>query len=741
MGDLHMHTKGRPYFSSEPGSDGLGTVDDMANAAKNKGLSWIIITDHSYASYPVDLARWSTWSNSLLSLCTAAEATHSIPVMCGLELGMFSHYLIYDKTNVAATNEFMTWEWGPEPAQNVIDRAFGYEKLGFIAHPYNLDSRFNWGDWDVAGYTGLEVMNTNLGTNYPPVPADTLNKWDELLRQGRFVYGIGTSDAHQKENIGQAVTYCHIPSGTDHNTIYDALKNGHCVFSTTKLDGSSVVHAPLLAFEINGAGIGDIACVPETNRYNIPLHIEWLTDSTVGVMTSIEIWRGGKDGTILIHIKTGPASSSFDYTDTTLPSLPQTIFYYRLKGVTANGCEVYTNPIWVNVQPSPPQPDPSIYSQGDPNVPVPVTWDNPDIQLYEFVSGSWQPVNSGELDWGQTYTTKAKFYNKGCSDVTIDVKFTWARFTPLSDQGYIGTVSSIFIPSGQEVFVEIPWDTSVVSTGLGSLDVHGCVKAEIISSTPPDSNPQNNWGQENCLIQGCATAMSGIDIIIPFLIENPTEIPNGIIFDITPQKGDLWNATVTLPYPPIPPESWGTATLLLSPLRELELNEWDIFMVTARRIDTEEVTGGIDFKVIVNDPPKLDWVGDAGYIDDGVEEDVGVVNEIFTYRVKYTDANNDSPAPDYPILYIFKGDKQIQGSPFVMNEEDPTDTDYRDGKIYTYSIALSATGDDYTYRFWARDNRGIAAEGPPINVMSGPLVKLPIRLYLPLIMKNYTGGW
>jgi hypothetical protein len=57
-----------------------------------------------------------------------------------------------------------------------------------------------------------------------------------------------------------------------------------------------------------------------------------------------------------------------------------------------------------------------------------------------------------------------------------------------------------------------------------------------------------------------------------------------------------------------------------------------------------------------------------------------------------------------------------------MSEESPADTTYSDGKIYTYSIALSESGNDYAYRFWARDALLIGAEGPATNVISGPKV-------------------
>jgi hypothetical protein len=93
--------------------------------------------------------------------------------------------------------------------------------LAFIAHPYDPASPavgegdISWVDWQVQGFTGLELWNsfsefksllkTKLHAIYyaynptriarGPLP-QTLQKWDELLRSGKKVVAIGGSDAH-----------------------------------------------------------------------------------------------------------------------------------------------------------------------------------------------------------------------------------------------------------------------------------------------------------------------------------------------------------------------------------------------------------------------------------------------------------------------------------------------------------------------------------------------------------------
>jgi hypothetical protein len=377
------------------------------------------------------------------------------------------------------------------------------------------------------------------------------------------------------------------------------------------------------------------------------------------------------------------------------------------------------------------KPDPSIYSQGDPDAPKPVVWDNPDIEFYNL-SGTFVP--SGQLDYNNKYDIRAIIYNKGCNTTEIDVNFTWGTAPNYPDNltGFTGGFNPpnynkkgpITIPSGEERVVNITWNTGVVAAGEGPTTIHACVRAIIEPKTITDDfNPNNNRGQENCDVRGCEKAASDEVIEFSFPIWNPTNITNGIIVDVYPEVGTLWNPEIILPAI-IPPYGEGNVTLRLYPIPGVDRNVGDseIFSLIVRRLDTDEIDGGLDVKVVVDDPPILNWTGDIGYQSDGVEPDEGNAGTTFTFRVNYKDENNHPPAPGYPQLYLFKGDKQIQGSPFVMNEEDPGDTVYANGKIYKYSIILTEPGDDYTYYFWARDSLGVEATGPATNVMSGPMV-------------------
>lgn len=380
-------------------------------------------------------------------------------------------------------------------------------------------------------------------------------------------------------------------------------------------------------------------------------------------------------------------------------------------------------------------PDPSIYNQRDPDAPIPVVWDNPDIEFYDSTGTTFVP--SGQLDYNNKYEIRARIYNKGCSDAKINVRFTWGKapnYAADNDDGFSGgnvasnIIGPITIHSGEEIVVgvdtiPIKWNTNVVAPGPGLTTVHACVHA-IIEPINMDSNLNNNRGQENCDVRGCAKAASDEVIEFSFPIWNPTNITNGITVDVYPEVGTLWNPEIILPEI-IPPYSEGNVTLRLYPIPGVDRNVGDseIFSLIVRRLDTDEIDGGLDVKVVVDDPPILNWTGDVGYQTDGVEPDEGNAGTTFTFKVMYKDENNHAPAKGYPQLHLFKGDEQIEGRPFVMNEEDPTDTDYTDGKNYFCPITLTEEGDDYTHGFLARDELGVPAEGPATQIKEGPIVK------------------
>ena len=85
----------------------------------------------------------------------------------------------------------------------------------------------------------------------------------------------------------------------------------------------------------------------------------------------------------------------------------------------------------------------------------------------------------------------------------------------------------------------------------------------------------------------------------------------------------------------------------------------------------------------------------------------------FTYRVTYTDGNNDTP----DIINV-----SIDGNMFAMVKEDPSDNDYTNGVIYNYTTTLPRAV--HNYFFWCNSTDPIDSPYrlPSSGTYSGPSV-------------------
>ncbi len=247
--NLHMHTR---Y------SDGYGTHADIALAASAAGLDAVIVTDHN------------VWVNGVAGY--KKPGNRQVLLMVGEEIHdqtrtpQKNHLLVF-----GANRELATYAYDPQILLDAVARVNG---LSFLAHPAEAaapavhEADITWVDWNVHGYTGLELWNgfselkslikSRLHAIYYAYfpnriahapPAEALRRWDELLSSGNRVVAIGGSDSHANHlSMGplkrtifpyefhfRAIN-THIllpqPLGTDAasdtNMILDALLNGHC---------------------------------------------------------------------------------------------------------------------------------------------------------------------------------------------------------------------------------------------------------------------------------------------------------------------------------------------------------------------------------------------------------------------------------------------------------------------------------------------------------------------------------
>jgi hypothetical protein len=194
--NLHMHTR---Y------SDGFGTHQDIAEAALQAGVDAVIVTDHNVlVKGPEGYYR---------------NGDRRVLMLVGEE--------IHDRTRVPQKNHLLVFGGDRELAplsphpQRLLDGVQDIRGLAFLAHPVEYaapvirEPDLSWVDWDVRGFTGIELWNAMTefkslvrtrehGLFYAlnpqlvargPFPA-SLKKWDDLLSEGKRVVAIGGSDAH-----------------------------------------------------------------------------------------------------------------------------------------------------------------------------------------------------------------------------------------------------------------------------------------------------------------------------------------------------------------------------------------------------------------------------------------------------------------------------------------------------------------------------------------------------------------
>jgi hypothetical protein len=201
--NLHMHTT---Y------SDGSGTYADLGHAALKTGVDVLLVTDHNILVQGSDAYYRVGKKRVLLLVCEEIHDQDRDPQK--------NHLLVF-----GADRELATLADNP---QTLIDAVLSAGGICFIAHPVDPampafgETDISWDDWDVTGFTGIELWNgfselksvakgkldavayAYLPELIPHGPLkETLRRWDELTAKGQRVVAVGGSDAHaQHKSLG-----------------------------------------------------------------------------------------------------------------------------------------------------------------------------------------------------------------------------------------------------------------------------------------------------------------------------------------------------------------------------------------------------------------------------------------------------------------------------------------------------------------------------------------------------------
>jgi hypothetical protein len=205
---MHYEYKGHVHIHTVY-SDGNKAHADIAEEAIAAGLDFLITTDHNVWVEDVEGYYGDDKGGRVLLL--VGEEVHDVRRQPNA-----NHCLVF-----GAEQELSLL--GADP-QALIDAANALGGFTFLAHPFEIGSplgkggeldAINWEEWDVQGYTGLEIWNylsefkshvsgvaAAVRAAYSPEGvitgpfSKTVNKWDELLSRGERVSCICGGDVH-----------------------------------------------------------------------------------------------------------------------------------------------------------------------------------------------------------------------------------------------------------------------------------------------------------------------------------------------------------------------------------------------------------------------------------------------------------------------------------------------------------------------------------------------------------------
>jgi len=167
-GDLHAHSV---Y------SDGSATPAELAVRAYESGLDFFGITDHNRAQSPAKLVpQGDDW-----------------PVLVpGVEVTTYAGHF-----NVWGTDTWYDFrDPSPEGLQAAIDAARADGGLVAMNHPKPFGPDWSYGT-DVKGYHAIEIWNGW----WDRLNNVSLRVWDEALRRGERIVGMGGSDVHHLNEL------------------------------------------------------------------------------------------------------------------------------------------------------------------------------------------------------------------------------------------------------------------------------------------------------------------------------------------------------------------------------------------------------------------------------------------------------------------------------------------------------------------------------------------------------------
>lgn len=296
-GVVHVHTIH---------SDGGGSLEEVAAAAASAGLDYVIVTDHN----TFDAKSFEGYVDGVLMVVGAEVSTDSGHVL-GVGLP-------------APTFRFSG------DARDTLEDVADLGGATFVAHPTSPREGFGWGEWQLPGSWGIEVLNGDTQWRsagwataartmllYPLNPTyalltmlgrpSALDRWDRLL-VARDVPGIAGSDSHNYIGLAGAAGL-RFPS---YEAVFRVVRNHVLLEQGLRGDSLQDTEAVVAALAGGRAFVGLDGLAPATGFSFVAEDEDqrWTMGETVVPTESLQLRAGGrlphgasvsliKDGTVI----------------------------------------------------------------------------------------------------------------------------------------------------------------------------------------------------------------------------------------------------------------------------------------------------------------------------------------------------------------------------------------------------------------------------------------------------------
>ncbi len=169
-GDLHLHT-----FHS----DGNWTFPWIFGLANALGLDFVGLTDHNTSSHHQEIDKLSLKYRNLLAMRGEEVTTYG------------GHFNVWGLPR-GEVIDFRVTPGNVLKLQESIERTHSLGLIASINHPTAVCGGCDWSYGDWTKMDAVEIWNG--GWDFQDEAA--LKKWDALLRDGKFIPAIGSSDTH-----------------------------------------------------------------------------------------------------------------------------------------------------------------------------------------------------------------------------------------------------------------------------------------------------------------------------------------------------------------------------------------------------------------------------------------------------------------------------------------------------------------------------------------------------------------